>query len=153
MPYALFPSALCPHTCKPALLSLPLRDMYLDLRPYVNHVPHVVKEKAPATQAYNLFRTLGMRHLVVVRSRVQQCGQRARVSSCPHALSACLSVCVCVCPWVAHMHQVDDCHDVVGVITRADLTGHRISHVARKVRSGRSAGVRASFRQSFRFLI
>lgn len=86
-------------------------NCYLDLRPYMNSVPFVVKEKAPAMQAFRLFRGLGMRHLVVVcvnagLQQVQPCSQGV--------------VCVCV------FCQVNDVNRVRGVITRQNLTHHAL---------------------------
>lgn len=59
---------------------------YMDLRPYMNSVPFVVKEKAPAMQAFRLFRGLGMRHLVVVDDRHQVSGVITRQDLTHHAL-------------------------------------------------------------------
>lgn len=147
------PLPLCAHTCKPALLS-PSQGHVLGLAAL--REPRAARGKGEGTGDPGLQLVSNPGHAS------PGCGTSSCAAVWPASTgvivptcSVCLSVCVsvCVCPWVAHVHQVDDCHDVVGVITRADLTGHRISHVARKVRSGRSAGVRASFRQSFRFLI
>jgi chloride channel 7 len=56
-------------------------ELWLDLRPYMNPTPFTVHARAPLLRAYRLFRSLGLRHLVVV----------------------------------------NDCHDVVGILTRKDL--------------------------------
>lgn len=55
--------------------------MYIDLRPYFSPTPHTIHVHAPVARAFELFRFLGLRHLLVV----------------------------------------NDCHDVVGIITRHDL--------------------------------
>ena len=60
-------------------------DMFIDLRPYLNPCPYTIHVHAPVERAFELFRALGLRHLVVV----------------------------------------NDCHDVVGLITRHELLlGH-----------------------------
>ena len=69
------------------------RSMYMDLRPYMNATPHTVHMHAPLTRAFDLFRSLALRHLVVV----------------------------------------NDCHDVVGILTRHDfMEGHLAACLARK---------------------
>ncbi|KDO24809.1 hypothetical protein SPRG_09642 [Saprolegnia parasitica CBS 223.65] len=42
------------------------RDAWVDLTPYMNQTPFVVQEEAPFTRAYRLFRSSGLRHLIVV---------------------------------------------------------------------------------------
>ncbi|RHY27541.1 hypothetical protein DYB32_006707, partial [Aphanomyces invadans] len=42
------------------------RDFWVDLTPYMNQTPFVIQEEAPFTRAYRLFRSSGLRHLVVV---------------------------------------------------------------------------------------
>jgi chloride channel 7 len=46
----------------------------VDLRPYCNVAPYVISEGASAPRAYRLFRTMGMRHLIVVNERYQISG-------------------------------------------------------------------------------
>lgn len=41
-------------------------DMYIDLAPFLNPSPYVVPEDMSLTKVYNLFRQLGLRHLLVV---------------------------------------------------------------------------------------
>ena len=41
-------------------------DMFLDLGPYSNPSYYVVQEDAALSKAYTLFRTLGLRHLIVI---------------------------------------------------------------------------------------
>ena len=52
----------------------------------MNSVPYVVKEKAPAMQAFRLFRGLGMRHLVVVNDVHRVRGVITRQNLTHHAL-------------------------------------------------------------------
>ncbi|KAF0689530.1 Aste57867_19033 [Aphanomyces stellatus] len=42
------------------------REHWVDLTPYMNQTPFVIQEEAPFTRAYRLFRSSGLRHLVVV---------------------------------------------------------------------------------------
>jgi len=48
------------------------RDLYIDLRPYTNTAPHTVKETTSVSRAYDLFRSLGLR-LLVVTNKYNQC--------------------------------------------------------------------------------
>jgi hypothetical protein len=57
------------------------RTMYIDLRPYLNPTPHTVHVHLPVATAFQEFKALALRHMLVV----------------------------------------NDCHDVVGIITRHDL--------------------------------
>ena len=41
-------------------------EMFIDLKPYLNPSPYVVTEDASYAKLYTLFRTLGLRHLLVV---------------------------------------------------------------------------------------
>ena len=41
-------------------------SMNIDLRPYMNPVPYSVRESSPLSRVFTLFRTMGLRHLVVV---------------------------------------------------------------------------------------
>jgi chloride channel 7 len=42
------------------------RALWVDLTPYMNQTPYVVQEEAPFVRAYRLFRSAGLRHLIVV---------------------------------------------------------------------------------------
>ncbi|RYE95912.1 MAG: hypothetical protein EOO41_05180, partial [Methanobacteriota archaeon] len=42
------------------------RAMYMDMRPYMNSTPYTVHMHAPAQRAFDLFRQLALRHLLVV---------------------------------------------------------------------------------------
>lgn len=46
-------------------LSGPEKEMFLDLRPYMQRSPFVVQSDASLTRAYRLFRTMGLRHMFV----------------------------------------------------------------------------------------
>lgn len=48
------------------------RDLFVDLRPYCNTAPHTCQETTSVVRAYEVFRTLGLRMLVVV-NRYNQC--------------------------------------------------------------------------------
>lgn len=48
------------------------RDCFIDMRPYCNTAPHTVQETTSVNRAYEIFRTLGLRMLVVV-NRYNQC--------------------------------------------------------------------------------
>jgi len=48
------------------------RELLMDLRPYTNTAPYSIQETASVQRAYNLFRSLGLRFLVVV-NRYNQC--------------------------------------------------------------------------------
>jgi chloride channel 7 len=48
------------------------RECFLDLRPYCNTAPHTVQETTSVTRAYETYRTLGLRILLVV-NRYNQC--------------------------------------------------------------------------------
>lgn len=42
------------------------RALWIDLTPYINQTPYVIQEEAPFVRTYRLFRSAGLRHLVVV---------------------------------------------------------------------------------------
>ncbi|TDH74142.1 uncharacterized protein CCR75_002960 [Bremia lactucae] len=42
------------------------RALWVDLTPYMNQTPYVIQEEAPFVRAYRIFRSAGLRHLVVV---------------------------------------------------------------------------------------
>jgi chloride channel 7 len=48
------------------------RDCFIDIRPYCDTSPHTVHETTSVNRAYEIFRTLGLRILVVV-NRYNQC--------------------------------------------------------------------------------
>jgi len=54
------------------------REMYIDLRPYANTAPHSIQETASVQRAYDLFRSLGLRLLVVVNRYNQIVGTISR---------------------------------------------------------------------------
>ncbi|OQR95499.1 Chloride Channel (ClC) Family [Thraustotheca clavata] len=42
------------------------RDLWMDLTPYMNPTPHTVQDQTPVPRAFRLFRSLGLRHLIVL---------------------------------------------------------------------------------------
>ena len=42
------------------------RQMYIDLRPFMQRTPFMVHANASLSRAYRLFRTMGLHHLVVI---------------------------------------------------------------------------------------
>ena len=76
------------------LLTL-LQNSWLDIRPYMDSAPYSVNESSSVKRCYRFFRTMGLRHLVVVNAF----------------------------------------HKVTGIITRNDVTHHRMqSHWVKEVR-------------------
>mmetsp|Transcript_32739 Transcript_32739/g.48504 ORF Transcript_32739/g.48504 Transcript_32739/m.48504 type:complete len:878 (-) Transcript_32739:106-2739(-) len=63
------------------------RNCWLDLRPYANTAPYTVNETASIQRTYRLFRTLGLRFLVVVNHHNQVVGIITRKDLLPEALS------------------------------------------------------------------
>ncbi|XXQ35467.1 Chloride channel protein [Plasmodiophora brassicae] len=53
-------------------------DLWVDLTPYMNPSPYVIQEHSPATHAFDLFRTMGLRHLCVVNNKNQITGMITR---------------------------------------------------------------------------
>ncbi|KAL8162693.1 hypothetical protein V2J09_014182 [Rumex salicifolius] len=49
-------------------------EMYIDLAPFINPSPYIVPEDMSLTKAYNLFRQLGLRHLLVIPKPCQVTG-------------------------------------------------------------------------------
>merc|ERR1712173_20099 len=54
--------------------------MNIDLRPYMNPVPYSVRESSPLTRVFTLFRTMGLRHLVVVDINNKIIGMITRIN-------------------------------------------------------------------------
>lgn len=79
-----------PHYPKIEDISLTASDMncWLDVRPYMDTAPYTINSSASLQRCYRFFRTMGLRHLVVL----------------------------------------DEDHRVVGIITRKDITEHRLEH-------------------------
>ncbi|KDO25627.1 hypothetical protein SPRG_08926 [Saprolegnia parasitica CBS 223.65] len=42
------------------------RELWMDLTPYMNPTPHTVQDQMPVPRAFRLFRSLGLRHLIVL---------------------------------------------------------------------------------------
>jgi len=54
------------------------RSLYIDMTPYMNPDPYVIRQKATLTRVYTLFRTMGLRHLVVVNKHNNVVGMITR---------------------------------------------------------------------------
>jgi len=63
------------------------RNCWLDLRPYANTAPYTVNETASIQRTYRLFRTLGLRFLVVTNHHNQVVGIITRKDLLPQSLS------------------------------------------------------------------
>ena len=63
------------------------RNCWLDLRPYANTAPYTVNETASIQRTYRLFRTLGLRFLVVSNHHNQVVGIITREDLLPESLS------------------------------------------------------------------
>ncbi|KAJ1434290.1 chloride channel [Ochromonadaceae sp. CCMP2298] len=50
------------------------RNCWLDLRPYLDASPYVINEHSSVQRAYRLFRTIGLRHLLVINTKNQLLG-------------------------------------------------------------------------------
>ena len=61
-------------------------DRWLDLTPYMNPTPVVIRESAPFPRAFSVFRNLGLRHLVVVDKRSVVVGILTRHECTDHHL-------------------------------------------------------------------
>ena len=82
-----------------------MQNSWLDIRPYMDSAPYSVNESSSVKRCYRFFRTMGLRHLVVVNAF----------------------------------------HKVTGIITRNDVTHHRMqSHWMKEVRLRRCCTVQCS---------
>ena len=50
------------------------QGLYLDIGPFINANPYAIPEGCSLTKVYNLFRSLGLRHLVVVKQHTEVVG-------------------------------------------------------------------------------
>ncbi|KUF99602.1 hypothetical protein AM588_10009871 [Phytophthora nicotianae] len=66
------------------------RDLWMDLTPYMNPTPHTVQEQTPVPRAFRLFRSLGLRHLIVLNRRNEVRGVITRKDLTPAHLKFCL---------------------------------------------------------------
>ncbi|RLN92598.1 hypothetical protein BBJ28_00017181, partial [Nothophytophthora sp. Chile5] len=66
------------------------RDLWMDLTPYMNPTPHIVQEQTPVPRAFRLFRSLGLRHLIVLNRRNEVRGVITRKDLTPSHLKFCL---------------------------------------------------------------
>ena len=61
------------------------RKMWVDLRPYMG-VPHTVQMHSSLPRAYHIFRSLGLRHMVVVDDGFEVAGVITRTRMAPHSV-------------------------------------------------------------------
>jgi chloride channel 6 len=54
------------------------RECWIDLRPYMNEAPSIIHEHSVVTQAYQMFRHLGLRHLTVIDDNYDVVGMVTR---------------------------------------------------------------------------
>lgn len=66
------------------------RDLWMDLTPYMNPTPHTVQDQTPVPRAFRLFRSLGLRHLVVLNRSNEVRGVITRKDLTPSHLKFCL---------------------------------------------------------------
>lgn len=66
------------------------RQLWMDLTPYMNATPLAVNQQTPVTRVYRLFRSLGLRHLMVVNHSNELCGIVSRKDLTPDHLEHCL---------------------------------------------------------------
>jgi hypothetical protein len=52
--------------------------MFVDLTPYMNTTPYTVFDSAPVCRAFKLFRTMGLRHLLVIDQHASIVGTLTR---------------------------------------------------------------------------
>ena len=62
----------------------------MDLTPYMNATPHTVLIQSPVPRTFRLFRSLGLRHLVVLDRQNAVKGIITREDLTPNHLRACL---------------------------------------------------------------
>eukprot|EP01121_Diplochlamys_sp_Union-15-3_P020966 TRINITY_DN8354_c0_g1_i2.p1 TRINITY_DN8354_c0_g1~~TRINITY_DN8354_c0_g1_i2.p1 ORF type:complete len:780 (-),score=126.87 TRINITY_DN8354_c0_g1_i2:81-2165(-) len=58
------------------------RNLFIDLQPYMNQTPYLIQHNSPLSRVYRLFRTMGLRHLVVVNPRNKVVGIITRWDLC-----------------------------------------------------------------------
>ncbi|CAH0477916.1 unnamed protein product [Peronospora belbahrii] len=66
------------------------RGLWMDLTPYMNTTPYTVQEQTPVPRAFRLFRSLGLRHLIVLNRRNEVRGLITRKDLTPAHLKFCL---------------------------------------------------------------
>lgn len=52
--------------------------MYIDLTPYMHAAPYIVRQKTTLLRAFRIFRTIGMRHMIVVDDSAKVIGMITR---------------------------------------------------------------------------
>jgi len=59
-------------------------DQFIDMTPYMNPCPFVIQLQSPLTRVFRLFRTMGLRHLVVVNHNSKVMGMISRKDISTH---------------------------------------------------------------------
>ena len=67
------------------------RQLWMDLTPYMNATPLAINQQTPVTRVYRLFRSLGIRHLMIVNHSNELCGIVSRKDLTTHHLEECLN--------------------------------------------------------------
>lgn len=89
------------------------RAMFVDLRPYLSPTPSTIHVHTPVSAAFNAFKALALRHLVVVND-CHDCGKL-----CSQTSRATLSCILCLL-------RASALPRAVGIITRHDLLKSRL---------------------------
>lgn len=94
MPKLLWHHLECMYPVYPEVAGLHLDDedmeKWVDLTPYMNPAPYVVQEHATLRRAFQLFRTMGLRHLLVVDSAYCLRGMISRHNLTHHHIEHCV---------------------------------------------------------------
>lgn len=75
------------------------RQMYIDLRPFMQRTPFMVHANASLSRAYRLFRTMGLHHMVVIPPKPMVMGvitrkaRSLRLSVHPSCMQAVMYTC------------------------------------------------------------
>ena len=59
---------------------------WLDVRPYMDHAPYMVSQETTLSRCYNMFRTMGLRHLPIVDGELKVIGIVTRANFTEHNL-------------------------------------------------------------------
>ena len=94
--------------------------MFIDMRPYIDPAPHVLFEDATLKKSFTIFRTLGLRHLVIINRGCKVTGENRY-----------LYFALC---------QYDLANIVTGIITRKDLIQSQLLRHFKKQQKRQLAG-------------